>query len=264
MGMTTSANTNIITHYGLVNAHPLFHQLQTSQATDFMIRINSNNWSGESTRLRLKYSQLQIGLQECILTAHPNVFLSINYTCNFFFNLLKSLKAQCFDFRPSSIHKSWHIPNNGPTILSLLNTPPTQIINSSPVNTNIQKVLKSFHRRKGILISLIHVNQLLLNKGTSLMTWPQLKSCFGISLRGRTPLFYTTLQYRLTSGNTPNINDNLIPLFHSPSVVYPVISLHPPSTDGRKKEWIVTHRQNNVIIGKIIKKTPSLTCTYQH
>jgi hypothetical protein len=40
-----------------------------------------------------------MGLHECILAVHLNVFQSINYTHNFSFNLLKSIKAQCFDFR---------------------------------------------------------------------------------------------------------------------------------------------------------------------
>jgi hypothetical protein len=42
MGMASSTNTNIITCYGLVNAHLLFHKLQVSQATDFMIRLNDH------------------------------------------------------------------------------------------------------------------------------------------------------------------------------------------------------------------------------
>jgi hypothetical protein len=229
-----------------------------------MIRINNYEWSGESTRLCLRYAQLKLGMQECILTAHPNVFQQINYTCNFSFNLLKSLKSKCFDFRLSPVHESWHISKNGPTIISLLESLSAENDNHLTHQDFTHKVLKSFWQRKGTFLSLIHTNQLLIDRGTKIMTWPQLKSSLGLSLSRRTPLFYTTIRHRLTDGRTSVINSNLLPLLHSPTAIFPTITLRPPSTDGRRKEWILTQRQNNVTIGKIIKKSPSSYCTYQH
>jgi hypothetical protein len=100
MGMAASSNTNIITHCGLVGAYSFFHKLQVSQSTDFMIRLNDPQWSGKSTQLRFRYTQLQIGLKDCILTVHSYILSTYNYSFNFSFNLLKSLKEQCYDFHP--------------------------------------------------------------------------------------------------------------------------------------------------------------------
>jgi hypothetical protein len=83
-------------------------------------------------------------------------------------------------------------------------------------------------------------------------------------LRGRTLLFYLALRHRLTNRYSYVINDNVMLLLHLPAAIFPTITLLPPSTDERKKEWILTQRQNNVTIGKIIKKLPSSQCTYQH
>jgi hypothetical protein len=100
--------------------------------------------------------------------------------------------------------------------------------------------MKSFHNHKGILLSLIHVNQLLTDRGTKFLTWSQLKSYFNISLRRRNPLFYTALQRKLTSDNSYNIEKTLRPSLCSLLAIYPTINLLPLSTDGRKKEWILT------------------------
>jgi hypothetical protein len=48
MKIAASSNTNIIIYYGLVGVYSFFHKLQVSQSTDFMIKFNNPQWSGES------------------------------------------------------------------------------------------------------------------------------------------------------------------------------------------------------------------------
>lgn len=78
MGCPLTPETNIITHCGMVGAKSLQQSLYTSQATEFMIRINDPHWNGESTRLRLMFTQLQLGLNErLMLTSYSRVHATL-------------------------------------------------------------------------------------------------------------------------------------------------------------------------------------------
>jgi hypothetical protein len=68
----------------------------------------------------------------------------------------------------------------------------------------------------------------------------------------------------MTSSPHLQINTNLLPFPHTPSAIFPKIMLHPSSTDGHKKEWIMTQKNNNITFGKIFNKSQSSRCTYQH
>ncbi|CAB4379286.1 unnamed protein product [Rhizophagus irregularis] len=54
MRITKSANNNIFTHQGLVGMTSLLQHLRTAQYADFIVRINSQEWNGISTRIILR------------------------------------------------------------------------------------------------------------------------------------------------------------------------------------------------------------------
>lgn len=270
MKCPSTSNTNIITHCGFVGAKSLFQNLYTSQSTDFIMRINDTLWSGESTRLRLMFTQLQLGLNECILTINPRSILKFSRNFNLAFNILKSLKDQCYEFTTSSKFTTWNIPTNGTPILDLLSSPQDELpLTSASCNTedfrSLQlKAISSYQSRKGHLLSLIHVNQLLYNKGDSLLTWSQLKCILNLNLQGKRPTFYLFLQFLLTD-DIDSYRVTKHPIHNHNTSIFPRITLSPPSADNRKKEWIwIKQEANSHSIGKIINKSPSMRITYQH
>lgn len=70
-------------------------------------------------RLHLRYTQLQLGLPEYILSTHPYLLLEMDHRKNFAFNILKILN-QYYSFRLFTFYESWNIKPNGPTICEIL------------------------------------------------------------------------------------------------------------------------------------------------
>ncbi|PKC55197.1 hypothetical protein RhiirA1_403076 [Rhizophagus irregularis] len=122
MRITKSANNNIFTHQGLVGMTSLLQHLRTAQYADFIVRINSQEWDGISTRIILRNAQLRAGLAGCILTIEPSKLLQVNIPNNFNFNILKDIKDQLFNFDAINVD-DWHLDILDTTILDFLLQP---------------------------------------------------------------------------------------------------------------------------------------------
>ncbi|GBC51437.2 uncharacterized protein OCT59_019444 [Rhizophagus irregularis] len=122
MSITKLANNNIFTHQGLVGMTSLLQHLRTAQYADFIVRINSQEWDGISTRIILRNAQLRAGLAGCILTIEPSKLLQVNIPNNFNFNILKDMKDQLFNFDAINVD-DWHLDILDTTILDFLLQP---------------------------------------------------------------------------------------------------------------------------------------------
>jgi hypothetical protein len=98
----------------------LHQQLYTAQFAEFIIRINSTELDGISTRIMLRKVQLRAGFLDCILTIDPAMILSTNLSNNFNFNVLKAMKDQLFNFSTIVDYDSWKLNSKGLTIISIL------------------------------------------------------------------------------------------------------------------------------------------------
>ncbi|CAG8744692.1 4279_t:CDS:1, partial [Rhizophagus irregularis] len=58
MGISKSAHNNIFTHQNIIGLVLLAQHLRTAQYSEFITRVNSNDWDGRSTRIMLKNAQL--------------------------------------------------------------------------------------------------------------------------------------------------------------------------------------------------------------
>src|SRR3954454_24707548 len=116
MRIVSTAHNNIFTHQGLIGLVALHQHLRTAQYTEFIIRVNSKEWDGISTRIILRKAQLRAGLPDCILTTDPAKILQINLPNNFNFNILKSMKDQLFSFDTIVDTTHWNLDMDGPTI----------------------------------------------------------------------------------------------------------------------------------------------------
>ncbi|CAG8745749.1 5783_t:CDS:2, partial [Rhizophagus irregularis] len=106
----------------LVGMTSLLQHLRTAQYADFIVRINSQEWDGISTRIILRNAQLRAGLAGCILTIEPSKLLQVNIPNNFNFNILKDMKDQLFNFDAINVD-DWHLDILDTTILDFLLQP---------------------------------------------------------------------------------------------------------------------------------------------
>lgn len=100
MNIISTSNNNIFTHKGLVDCVPLHQHLRAAQYAEFIIRINSNDLDGISTRIIIRKTQLRLGLIDCIFTIDSAQTIALKWKnrYNFNFELLKEMKDQCFNF----------------------------------------------------------------------------------------------------------------------------------------------------------------------
>ncbi|CAB4376762.1 unnamed protein product [Rhizophagus irregularis] len=171
MGISKSAHNNIFTHQNIISLMPLVQHLRTAQYSEFIIRVNSNDWDGRSTRIMLKNAQLRIGLQGCILTTDPALILEINLHNNFNFNLLKSFIDQMFSFRTIK-QNFWNLrTQHRHTIISILQTPTdNDHMNVVSLEQARRKAIESFLKRPEKLLNISLIDHITHNNDAELLT----------------------------------------------------------------------------------------------
>jgi hypothetical protein len=80
-----------------------------AQFAEFIIRFNSKDWRGISTRILLRKIQIRLGIIDCIITIHPSIILGITGIQSFSFKILRTMKDQLFDFSSTQLTTSWNI-----------------------------------------------------------------------------------------------------------------------------------------------------------
>ncbi|CAB5196262.1 unnamed protein product [Rhizophagus irregularis] len=236
MRITKSANNNIFTHQGLVGMTSLLQHLRTAQYADFIVRINSQEWDGISTRIILRNAQLRAGLAGCILTIEPSKLLQVNIPNNFNFNILKDIKDQLFNFDAINVD-DWHLDILDTTILDFLLQP-----NYNHNNTRGQ--------------------------GQAILRPNQIKMTLGISAAGPLPYFTKYIIEQLLNALNRNIQHqdqtSRITADLTPSPRYQPIMPQHPSLDRRRKEWVIVNTNRLSEVGKIVEKNSVMTFLYQH
>ncbi|CAB5194394.1 unnamed protein product [Rhizophagus irregularis] len=249
MRITRSANNNIFTHQGLVGMTSLLQHLRITQYAEFIVRINSQEWGGISTRIILRNAQLRAGLAGCILTIEPSKLLQVNIPNNFNFNILKDMKDQLFNFDAINV-EDWHLDILDTTILDFLLQP-----NCNHNNTwldhdlserNRLKAFDNFIKRSNHYILLNSIKQFLGGQGQAILRPNQIKMTLGISAAGPLPYFAKYIIKQLSNTLNRNIQHqdqtSRITVDLTPSPRYkPIIPQH-PSLDRRsrrRKEWVI-------------------------
>lgn len=160
--LNSRINNNILHHTGLVGATPLHQALFIARSSAFTTRLNERSWSEISTRIRLRYAQLKLGLTECILTCSPSLIVYQRLTNNFNFQTLKNMRDQLIDFTtPTDVLENWTISSGSVSILETLKS--HRIISNVNLIPDETKVLASFYNRNPFHLSLLSVDQLLTN-----------------------------------------------------------------------------------------------------
>ncbi|PKC01532.1 hypothetical protein RhiirA5_381658 [Rhizophagus irregularis] len=210
MRIIRSANNNIFTHQNMVGLVPLSQHLRTAQYSEFIIRINSRDWDGISTRIMLRNTQLRIGLQGCILVDHTELILKINLQNNFNFNLLKSFKDQMFSFRPTDL-TAWNlITQHQHTIISILHTSvDVGHTNFRKLEQSRIKAIESFIKRPAELLDINFLDHITHNNGVDMLFWTQIKKIFGKNPKGPIPNFFKYLEEIAIDQNSNGQLDNL-------------------------------------------------------
>ncbi|CAB4403351.1 unnamed protein product [Rhizophagus irregularis] len=266
MRIIRSANNNIFTHQNIVGLVPLSQHLRTAQYSEFIIRINSRDWDGISTRIMLRNAQLRIGLQGCILVDYIELILKINLQNNFNFNLLKSFKDQMFSFRPTDL-TTWNLTTQHQhTIISILHTSvDVGHTNFRKLEQSRIKAIESFIKRPAELLDINFLDHITHNNGVDMLFWTQIKKIFSKNPKGPIPNFFKYLEEIAIDQNS-NGQRTLIERYQATIIpTNKTISLtpSPPSKDGRRKEWIITRDGDEYQYGKILKKNPT-QFSYQH
>ncbi|GBC34113.1 uncharacterized protein OCT59_019011 [Rhizophagus irregularis] len=234
--------------------------------SEFIIRINSQDWDRISTRIMLRNAQLRIGVQGCILVDHTELILKINLQNNFNFNLLKSFKDQIFSFRLTDL-TAWNLTTQHQhTIISILHTSvDVGHTNFRKLEQSRIKAIKSFIKRPAELLDINFLDHITHNNGVDMLFWTQIKKIFGKNPKGPIPNFFKYLEEIAIDQNS-NGQRTLIERYQATNIpTNKIVSLtpSPPSRDGRHKEWIITHDGNEYQFRKILKK--NLTrFSYQH
>jgi exonuclease III/ribonuclease HI len=267
MRIAANANNNIFNHQGLVGATALYQQLRSAQFAEFIIRINSHDWDGISTRIILRKTQLRLGLTECILTIDPTKILKCTRPKNFSFEILKAMRDQLFEFNSSTHTQSWHIPSMGPTIHDIINNHSIvpQQLNNATNTLSRERAINNYVDRPDSQLFLIFLCQLLCNNSSSLLSWTQIKHVLNISLKGPSPLYFRFLEQFImidTTGQRNIVLNSSIALNNNCMVTYYIPK--PPTTDGRRKEWVLVIQNDFEYIGKIEKKISINSFLYQH
>ncbi|POG58120.1 hypothetical protein GLOIN_2v1790829 [Rhizophagus irregularis DAOM 181602=DAOM 197198] len=266
MRIIRSTNNNIFMHQNIVGLVPLSQHLHTAQYSEFIIRINSQDWDGISTRIMLRNAQLRIGVQGCILVDHTELILKINLQNNFNFNLLKSFKDQMFSFRPTDL-TAWNLTTQHQhTIISILHTSvDVGHTNFRKLEQSRIKAIESFIKRPAELLDINFLDHITHNNGVDMLFWTQIKKIFGKNPKGPIPNFFKYLEEIAINQNS-NGQRTLIEQYQATNIpTNKIVSLtpSPPSRDGRRKEWIITRDRDEYQFGKILKK--NLTrFSYQH
>ncbi|CAG8623613.1 1810_t:CDS:2, partial [Rhizophagus irregularis] len=172
MRITRSANNNIFTHQGLVGMTSLLQHLRITQYAEFIVRINSQEWGGISTRIILRNAQLRAGLAGCILTIEPSKLLQVNIPNNFNFNILKDMKDQLFNFDAINV-EDWHLDILDTTILDFLLQPNCNHNNiwldHDLSERNRLKAFDNFIKRSNHYILLNSIKQFLGGQGQAIL-----------------------------------------------------------------------------------------------
>lgn len=262
LSLSSKTHNNLIHHTGLIGALSLQQSLFTAQSTNLVIRLNENTLSGRSTRMRLRHAQLKLGLSKCILTCEPSDIVYQKLNNNFAFNTLRKMKDQLFSFTmPERITNTWNVKENCTPIIDILNS----LNDSSQIHIGFaeSKAIRSYHNRGTKHLPLLNVSQLLTNNGMNMLSWNQYKLMNDITLKGATPIFFKSLENKLL---IPNDSHRTTIFAHSsmqPEISTPTIRRIRPSSDKRKREWILdTNDPHNY--GKITKKHSLTSISYEH
>ncbi|GES76494.1 RNA-directed DNA polymerase from mobile element jockey-like [Rhizophagus clarus] len=251
MRIVTSANNNIVHHKGIIGAIAHYQHLRGAQFAEFIIRLNSSNWGGISTRILLRKIQIRLGIIDCIITIHLSAIVDITNIKSFSFKVLREMKSQLYNFSRTQLATSWNIICNSPTIIEKLK----QITSRSNASDNaINKDLMSYYKKSDNQLGLIFYCQLLANSSSYLMTWDQIKHVHHLTAKGPRPRYMRALERDInTNSFHRTIPQNYCSL--SSTLYITNISPIPISRDKREKEWIVTYQDGKEYIGKIIKKS---------
>lgn len=95
-----------------------------------------------------------------------------------------------------------------------------------------------------------------------MLQWHQYKEINNLTSRGKIPTFFRALENKIITDNTNSRTTVYNSQLTTNIINTPVLKRTPPSTDNRKKEWIVDIDHTN--IGKITSKRSIQGLTYEH
>ena len=167
--------------------HPVFLGLKSlwqrhieSIITEWVIRINSPNIAGDLAKLRLKEAQLSLLATEPIWLLDESTINSISWANNFNAEILATAKKLQISVASDIAEEGWRIcsPQN-----------PSQEIKKILQDNNYSSNLKSIQK-----LGLWYIDQIILEKEQSLLTWQQLRRMRGNSTKGRVPNWFKKLE----------------------------------------------------------------------
>ncbi|GBC06450.1 hypothetical protein RclHR1_06840004 [Rhizophagus clarus] len=175
MRIVTSANNNIVHHKGIIGTTALYQYLKGAQFAEFIIKLNSSDWGGISTRILLRKIQIRLGIIDCIITIHPSAIVDITNIKSFSFKVLREMKSQLYNFSRTQLATSWNIIRNSPTIIEKLK----QITSRSNASDDaINKDLISYYKRSSFQYQhWLKTSQYTLEKCVSCINSKEQQSC---------------------------------------------------------------------------------------
>ena len=103
LGCASTAPNHIMTHQNIGGLKSIEKIMKEAHFTEFVIRLNDDNWMGQTTRIRLFQVQRRIGLNTPIFLASPNDLMNWQLTGNLNYNVLLVMKAQLYSFNNTRV-----------------------------------------------------------------------------------------------------------------------------------------------------------------
>src|SRR5277367_2004352 len=173
--------TASITHPYILNLKPLWNTVSAAQESEFIIRINSKDWSNVTTLIRLRCAQNLIHSPTNIFNLSLQALSNVKIQNNFSFAVLVSLKYNNLDVTCSHDFNSWNVPGSGPTLFHSLTT---ELYSQHGVTTSnlTGRILKSFSKSP---LKPFYISQIIDHTGSYLRSWPQIQTLNGCNKKGR-------------------------------------------------------------------------------
>ena len=107
LGCASTAPNHIMTHQNIGGLKSIEKIMKEAHFTEFVIRLNDDNWMGQTTHIRLFQAQRQVGLNTPIFLASACDLIDWVLPGNLNYNILTELKAQLYSFNATRVLDDW-------------------------------------------------------------------------------------------------------------------------------------------------------------
>ena len=234
----TCANVTIC-HKEFFGVMSLWQKHIEHHISELLIRINTKGLVGDTTNMRLKQFQLDTNSAECILTSKNSSWRNSN-SRNLGAKVLQQAKRLEFSISENEDTKSWNI-------LRCFER------NELSIEVMLTKVGYLKQGKSLSKLNIWHLNQLLDQKKSKMLSWRQLKVMRGERHSGKKAKWFALLEKEvIASIRTREVKEE----YKDKVGIQTEYKSQLVSRDRRKKEWVIirANEEREAEFGRIIKK----------